>query len=80
MINWKCKPYVPTEEQYISWCTDYKSYLDNKSNNPHTNTENTNDNITSTSTDAHTDNEKMMVYYTQIYIYNSEHYSRMCFK
>ena len=57
MINWKCKPYVPTEEQYISWCTDYKSYLDNKSNNPHTNTENTNDNITSTSTDPHTDNE-----------------------
>ena len=57
MINWKCKPYVPTEEQYISWCTDYKSYLDNKSNNPHTNTENINDNITSTSTDPHTDNE-----------------------
>ena len=57
MISWKCKPYVPTEEQYISWCTDYKSYLDNKSNNPHTNTENTNDNIKSTSTDPHTDNE-----------------------
>ena len=67
MINWKCKPYVPTEEQYISWCTDYKSYLDKKSNNLHTNTEyinnindnteNTNYNTTSTTTNPHTDNE-----------------------